>query len=297
MSFSFENLSHTKITAKPVICKQGLYIVSVPIGNIWDISLRALELLSRVDLVICEDTRVTNSLLSMYGIQKSLIAYHEHNAPKVRQKVMDRLAEGKTMALVSDAGTPMISDPGYKLIREAIDLGFYVTTLPGASAVLPALILSGFPSNEFTFLGFLPTTKEKLSRFLDTLPKRSMTYIIYETGRRLIKTLAGIKDVLGNIKLSISKDLTKSSENVFKGGAVEMIERLEKEGNFKGEYVICFHLDSHLRPDVENISPLLKELLLEMPLKKASQILANYFGVSKRDLYEHGLFLQKGKDV
>ncbi|MEE8534862.1 MAG: 16S rRNA (cytidine(1402)-2'-O)-methyltransferase, partial [Kiloniellales bacterium] len=176
----------------------GLYLVATPIGNLRDITLRALDVLSAVDRIVCEDSRVTRKLLTAYNLSRPLVSYHEHNAEKVRPRLIQALQDGQSVALVSDAGTPLISDPGFKLVRSILEAGLPVTSIPGPSAALTALILSGLPSDRFLFAGFLPAKAGARRKALGELAAIPATLVIFESPRRLAATLAAMSEVLGD---------------------------------------------------------------------------------------------------
>ena len=212
-----------------------LYIVSTPIGNLSDISFRALEILEEVDLIAAEDSRITKRLLNNYKIKNSFIAYNNYNENKRYFDLIEKLKDGKNIALVSDAGTPCISDPGYKVVNTAKTLGINVVTIPGASSVIAALSISGLPSDKFFFEGFLPKKKGRNKRF-DFLASLDCTIVIFESPRRILKTLNDIFNNLGNRVIGLCKELTKLHENV-KIGYVENIIS-ESLDSMKGEYII-----------------------------------------------------------
>ena len=215
-----------------------LYIIPTPIGNLEDITLRALRLLKEVDFVLCEDTRTTQNLLKHYDIQQRCIAYHIYNEHKQIVSLIQQIRQSRSVALVSDAGTPSISDPGFLLIREAISQGVKIETLPGATAFVPALVNSGFPSDAFYFNGFLPHKKGKLT-LLQKLAAMECTVIFYESPYRLHKTLDMMLPVFGHERLvAISRELTKVYEENFRGTLQEAVEHF-KEKNVKGEIVVC----------------------------------------------------------
>ncbi len=212
-----------------------LYIVSTPIGNLSDISFRALEILEEVDLIAAEDSRITKRLLNNYKIKNSFIAYNNYNENKRYFDLIEKLKDGKNIALVSDAGTPCISDPGYKVVNTAKTLGINVVTIPGASSVIAALSISGLPSDKFFFEGFLPKKKGRNKRF-DFLVSLDCTIIIFESPRRILKTLNDIFNNLGNRVIGLCKELTKLHENV----KIGYVENIISEGldSIKGEYII-----------------------------------------------------------
>src|SRR6202521_73128 len=203
------------IVAPPLV--PGLHVVATPIGNLGDVTLRALEVLAGADLIACEDTRVTRRLLDHYGITTPLAPYHEHNAAAARPKLLARLAAGDAVALVSDAGTPLISDPGFKLAREAGAAGHAVTALPGASAVLAALAVSGLPTDRFMFEGFLPAREGQRRKRIDEIKVIPATLVLFETGPRIAAALADLAAALGPREAAICRELTKLYEEVRRG--------------------------------------------------------------------------------
>jgi len=214
-----------------------LYVVPTPIGNLKDITLRALEVLRDVDLILAEDTRTTSNLLNHYQIIKSLSPYHQHNEHKVLQHLVDQLSDGKNMALVTDAGTPGISDPAFLLVRECIKTGIKVECLPGATAFVPALVNSGIPSNRFVFEGFLPLKKGRQT-LLKSLAKENRTMIFYESPVRLVKTLGEFIQYFGPDRLcAVSRELTKLFEENKRGSLQEVCDYFNGK-NIKGEIVI-----------------------------------------------------------
>jgi 16S rRNA (cytidine1402-2'-O)-methyltransferase len=209
--------------AKPLA--PGLYVVATPIGNLGDITLRALATLASVDLVYCEDTRRSRSLFQHFGIDRRLRPYHDHNADEARPAVLAGLAAGQRIALVSDAGTPLVSDPGFKLVREAIAAGHPVTALPGPSAVLTAVAIAGLPTDCFLFAGFLPPKTAGRTARLEILKSLDATLIFFETGPRLIDTLRDMRDVLGARPAVVARELTKLHEEAQRGSLTELADR------------------------------------------------------------------------
>lgn len=208
-----------------------------PIGNLKDITLRALEVLQMVDAILAEDTRTTGKLLKHYEIKQKMISYHAHNEHGAVSRVIDSLNRGETLALVSDAGSPGISDPGYLLVHEVLKHGFKIEALPGATAFVPALVKSGLPSERFVFEGFLPHKKGRQTRFL-ALAEETRTIILYESPHRLLKTLIQLKDFLGEDRLvSVSRELTKMFEETINGTVIEVIAHFEANP-IKGEFVV-----------------------------------------------------------
>lgn len=216
----------------------GLYLVATPIGNLADISLRALDVLAKAGLVACEDTRRTRKLLSAHGIGAALTSYHEHNATRVRPRLMERLKSGESVALVSDAGTPLVSDPGYKLVEAAIASGIAVTAIPGASAGLAALTVSGLPTDRFFFAGFLPARAAARRRALGELAAIEASLVIYESARRLPAALADMAEVLGPRQGAVARELTKLHEEVRRGTLSELADHYGGAGPPKGEVVV-----------------------------------------------------------
>ena len=214
-----------------------LYIIPTPIGNLEDITLRAIRLLKEVDLVLAEDTRISRKLFSYYEIQTSLVTFHMHNEHRVLLKYIERLKSGEIFALISDAGTPAISDPGFLLIRECIKEGIEVNCLPGATAFVPALVNSGLPTEKFIFEGFLPVKKGRKTR-LDLLSEEERTMVFYESPHRIIKTLNQFVDFFGgDRKVSISREISKMFEETIRGSIFDVLQHFEVKKP-KGEFVI-----------------------------------------------------------
>ena len=219
---------------------QTLYIVATPIGNLADITFRAIEILKGVDVIACEDTRHTKILLNHYDIKKPLISYFEHNKIKRSEQIIKLLKEGNDVALVSDAGTPGISDPGYRIIRDAIDSDIKVIAIPGANAAITALSASGAPTDRFAFEGFLPNKTTARKKKLLSLRGESRTIILYESPHRLLKSLSDIKETLGDIELVIAREITKKFEEIKRGKTVDLIEHFTMNKP-RGEFVLVFN--------------------------------------------------------
>lgn len=217
-----------------------LYIVPTPIGNLKDITFRALEALSAVDAIICEDTKRTALLLNHYNIKKPLLILNDYNEAKAFLQIIERLNLGQDLALVSDAGTPLISDPGYKLVRECLALDIPIDSLPGPSSVITALTLSGLPPDKFTFLGYLPEKPGRRINFIKTLDQKT-TYIIFVAPHKLIKTLEDLKEVFGSIEVVLAKELTKIHQNVEKETIDKWLGILKSP---KGEYILLLNRSS-----------------------------------------------------
>lgn len=271
---------------------KGLYLVATPIGNLGDISARAVEVLKTADLIACEDTRVTSKLLSYLGISAKLTPYHEHNAEKVRPQLMERLKNGEMIAQVSDAGTPIVSDPGYRLVQDCIENGIYFTAIPGASAVLTALQLSGLPSHRWLFEGFLPPKTAAKEKELSELANIPATLIFYESPNRLTETLESMKKVLGDRPAAVARELTKKFEQTVRGTFSELSAYYEQNGQPKGEIVIVVAPPLEQKAEAADIDDMLKKALGTMRVKDAAAFVAELTGVSKKELYQRALDLK-----
>jgi len=274
----------------------GLYLVATPIGNLRDVTLRALDLLAGADVIACEDTRVTRKLLSTYGIKTPLVTYHEHNAESMRPKLIKRLQGGEAVALVSDAGTPLISDPGHKLVRAAAAAGLPVTTLPGASAPLAALVLSGLPSDRFCFAGFLPPRAGARRRALQELATIPATLLLLEPARHLPRTLAELAAVLGPRPAAVARELTKLYEEVRRGDLAELARHYAAAGAPKGEVVIVVgppEAPGETADDAE-LDRCLTHALAGASLRDAVAEVAAATGRPRREVYRRALALSEG---
>lgn len=216
----------------------ALYLVATPIGNLSDITLRALETLAAADLVACEDTRVTRVLLERYGIRRRMTAYHEHNEAEAAPRLVAAVAEGKSVALASDAGTPLVSDPGFRLVRAAVAAGIRVVPIPGASALTTLLAAAGLPCERFVFEGFLPAKPGKRRKRLEALRDEPRTVVLYESVHHVLRTLREIEEVLGDRPAALGRELTKLHEEILRGRVSELRAALER-GTPKGEFVIA----------------------------------------------------------
>ncbi|MDX1738240.1 MAG: 16S rRNA (cytidine(1402)-2'-O)-methyltransferase, partial [Alphaproteobacteria bacterium] len=247
--------------------KPGLYIVATPIGNLRDITLRALDIFEAADIVLCEDTRITKRLLNAYGIQKQLLAYHDHNADKMRPKVIEELQAGKIIAQASDAGTPLISDPGYKLVRDCLDNNFDVYPIPGASAPLTALAAAGLPSDKFMFIGFLPTKKmARISHLRENNPENT-TLICFESPKRLSSAIKDIAEVWPDRQIVVARELTKMFEEFKRGTATELSAYYEEASAPKGEIVILLGPMAKQEADEKDVLSMLKDALKDNSLR------------------------------
>lgn len=273
--------------------KNGLYIVATPIGNARDITLRALDVLGAADLVLCEDTRVTAKLFAIHGLKAPLHAYHEHNAAKERPKVLARLEAGAVIALVSDAGTPLISDPGYKLVKEASAAGHYVTTLPGASSVMAALTVAALPTDQFYFGGFLPPKQAARRRALDAVRDVPATLVFLESPRRFAAVLSDMADMLGAREGVTARELTKKFEEVRRGPLAELADFYTQEGAPKGEAVILVAPPTSGAGDDIDLDDLLTAALGSQSLKDAVAGVTEATGLKRKQVYARALELAK----
>ena len=268
--------------------KSGLYIVPTPIGNLKDITLRALDCLKNCDAIYCEDTRVTGNLLQNYSIKRPLFNYHEHNAPKAREQILEKITKSQSICLVSDAGMPLISDPGYKLIQELQIRGLFFTALPGPCAAISALCLSGMPTNQFFFAGFYET---KLAKDLKTIPA---TLIFYESARRVIKTLNYMEEIFNNRQVSVVREISKIYEESVFGTFKEVSESLTLRDAIRGEIVIILSPPEKEEIAVDDIDKQISELLKTNSLKDAATIISEIHGITKKQAYNLAL-AQKNK--
>lgn len=271
----------------------GLYLVATPIGNLADISLRALEVLAGVDLIACEDTRVTRKLTEHYGITTPLTAYHEHNAAQARPKLLARLARGEAIALVSDAGTPLISDPGYKLVRAAQDAGHPVTAVPGASSVLAALSVAGLPTDRFFFEGFLPPKEAARRTRIAELARIPSTLVLFETGSRLTATLADLAAGAGDREAAVCRELTKLHEEVRRGPLARLAAEAD-QSETRGEFVLVIAPPpATAEIAAADLDALLRGALDRASLKDAVAEIAEVTGRPRREVYRRALALAR----
>lgn len=279
-------IAGVSVPARPL--ENALYLVATPIGNLGDITLRALETLSSADVLACEDTRVTRILLERYGIRNRPYAYHEHNAQEVGPRLVAALEAGKSVALVSDAGTPLVSDPGYRLGQLALDAGYRVVPIPGASAPLAALVGSGMPSDAFLFAGFLPVKdRGKRDRFAE-LSKIPATLIFFESPHRIGASVRVAAEVLGRDRRAVvCRELTKTFEEFRRGTLGELADYYDEDRTVKGEIVLLVEPPSYDDiPDIEDVEKLLKDLVSTMPAAKAAAEAAKLTGLPRKELYQ-----------
>jgi 16S rRNA (cytidine1402-2'-O)-methyltransferase len=271
----------------------GLYLVATPIGNLGDITLRALELLAGADVIACEDTRVTRKLVDRYGIATPLTPYHEHNAAEARPKLLARLADRQAVALVSDAGTPLISDPGYKLVRAACEARHAVTALPGASSVLAALSVAGLPTDRFFFEGFLPAKQVARQKRAAALANIPATLVLFESGPRIAATLADLAATFGTRTAAICRELTKLHEEVKRGELEALAREYARGAETRGEFVIVVAPPANNQEITDDIDDLLRQALMRVSVKDAVGEVALVTGRSRREVYQRALVLSK----
>src|SRR5664279_6254752 len=280
-----------KAEAEPI--RPGLHVVATPIGNLGDISFRALATLAAADTIIAEDTRVTKTLLAHYGIATPLVAYHEHNAAVMRPHLLARLADGAALALVSDAGTPLISDPGFKLVSDALAQNIEVVSAPGASAVLAALVVAGLPTDRFFFEGFLPVKSGARRSRIAELAAIPGTLVLFESARRLAETLRDLSAVLGPRQAAVARELTKHFESVRRGDLASLATDYERDGPPKGEIVLLVAPPDQDAPSLEG-SALDEKIIAAMEkfsLKDAASVVAAETGQPRRKIYARALEL------
>lgn len=270
--------------------KNGLYIVATPIGNLGDISPRAIAVLQEADVIACEDSRVTKKLFSLLGISlhKTFITLHDHNEDEQAQKIIDLINEGKAVAQVSDAGSPLISDPGYKLIKRCRAAGVYITTLPGCCALISALQLSGLPTNRFMFVGFIPNKDKARQDLFKKYQNLDSTLIFYETAPRIIKTLTAAREIFGHRDMVVAREISKVYEECLSGSAEELIAHFNTTEP-KGEMVFMVAPAEEDAASEIDVEALLREKLAESSLKTAVKEIVDTYGLNKNDVYEQAL--------
>lgn len=274
----------------------GLYLVATPIGNLGDITLRALEVLAGADVIACEDTRVSRKLTERYGIATPLTAYHEHNAAEARPKLLARLADGEAVALVSDAGTPLISDPGYKLVRAASEAGHAVTAIPGASAVLAGLLVAGLPTDRFFFEGFLPTKQGARQKRVAALAGIPATVVLFEAGSRIAGTLADLAAAFGPRMAAICRELTKMHEEVKRSDLDTLVHEYAGDAETRGEFVIVVAPPAD-HQNADDLDDLLRRAFTRVSVKDAVAEVALVTGRPRREVYQRALGLAKTSDA
>ncbi len=273
-----------------------LYIVATPIGNLKDMTYRAVDVLQQVDLILVEDTRNAIKLLQHYGIRKPMKALHEHNEERLAADIVSQIEQGSHVALISDAGTPLMSDPGFRLVKAAQKAGIQALTVPGACAAIAALSIAGLPTDRFTFEGFLPAKAAAREQRLQILKGESRTLIFYEAKHRIVSFLRSLQKVFGALrKVLVARELTKKFESVYHGELQAVVARIaDDEQAQKGEYVVIVEGMKEQGEDVD-LDAVLQALLLEMGVSKASKLAAKITGVSKNQCYQRALEMQPKK--
>ena len=272
-----------------------LTIISLPIGNLKDITIRALEELQSSDLIFCEDKRITIKLLNHYNISNKLMSYNEHSDRSTREFIINQINKGKSISLVSDAGTPLISDPGYKLIRELKKKNLTVTSCPGPSSPITAITLAGLPTDKFFFSGFLPVKSKARKDYLLKIKNIESTIIFLESPNRIVKSLETILEIFGDRNISICRELTKKFEEVITLKVSEAIKNLSSRNNIKGEIVIV--IEGEVKIDKsQNLEAILKDALKSMSLSDAAREISKYTNFSKKEVYNAALALKDRKN-
>ena len=270
-----------------------LYIVATPIGNLADMTYRAVEVLQQVDLILVEDTRNAIKLLQHYSIRTPMKALHEHNEEHLAPVIVQKLAQGDSIALISDAGTPLMSDPGFRLVRAAQQAGIQALSVPGACAAIAALSIAGLPTDRFVFEGFVPAKTNAREQRLQALRGEPRTLIFYEAKHRIVAFLRSMQKVMGDArKIVVARELTKKFESVYQGEVQEVVARIAgDEQAQKGEYVVLVEGASAALDEVD-LDSVLQPLLLELGVSKASKVAAKITGISKNKCYQRALEMQ-----
>jgi 16S rRNA (cytidine1402-2'-O)-methyltransferase len=274
----------------------GLYVVATPIGNARDVTLRALDVLAGADLIAAEDTRVTSKLLAIFAISRPLTAYNDHNGPRERPRLLAKLKEGARIALVSDAGTPLVSDPGFKLVREALAEGIAVQVLPGASAPLAALTLSGLPSDRFLFAGFLSAKSGERRSTLSELKGVRASLVFFESPQRLAESLADLAAMLGPRPAAVTRELTKLHEEVRRGDLEELARHYASAEPPRGEITLVVGPPEEAATDFARVDAALDMALEHMPVRAAVDLVSAMLEAPRREVYAHALAKKKDGD-
>ncbi|RED51438.1 16S rRNA (cytidine(1402)-2'-O)-methyltransferase [Aestuariispira insulae] len=286
------------VAGKPQAVPPGLYPVATPIGNLRDITIRALDVLTRADVIACEDSRITKRLLNAYGIDQPLLVYHEHNAEAIRPRIMEQLARGGIVALVTDAGTPLVSDPGFKLVREAAAEGHKVYPIPGASAPIAALTGAGLPSDRFLFAGFPPSKQQARQAFLKEFSHIPATLIFFESPKRLKDSLKQMATLWPGRQAVVARELTKLYEEFRRDRLDVLAASYEAENTPKGEIVILVGPPdaSETQSSEADLDQLLHQALESLSVRDASQQVAEMTGLKKKQVYSRALEIAREKD-
>ena len=270
----------------------GLYVVSTPIGNASDITLRALDVLRQADTIVCEDTRVTSKLLAIHSITSRLMAYHEFNAEKVRPKILKLLNANEVVALVSDAGTPLISDPGYKLVKSCIQENIPIMSVPGACSPIAALTISGLPTDKFFFAGFPPNKSQARLTFFEQFSNIPATTIFFESAQRLKYSLQALLEVFGDREAAVAREITKKFEEVKRGKISSLIELYEEYGTPKGEIIILVEPVANGQTTVEDLDELIQLVLEKKSVRDTVHLLTKATGLPHKEIYAQALALK-----
>ena len=273
--------------------RNGLYIIATPIGNLQDISPRAVEILHQADIIACEDTRVSKKLFSLLGLplDKKFIKYEDHTEEKQAQNLIDLISAGSAVALISDAGSPLISDPGYKLVRKCREQNVYVTAVPGACAVITALQLSGLPTNRFMFAGFIPNKDKARTDLFNELKSIDTTLIFYETAPRLLKTLEQAEPIFKGREIAVARELTKMYEEVV-GGTIAEVMQYFAQNEPRGEFVLMIAPPTEREYQIADVREILQKRLGETSLKTAVKEICAQYGLNKNEVYNLALELK-----
>ena len=267
-----------------------LYIVSTPIGNLEDITLRAVNILNNSDIIACEDTRTTKKLLNHLQIKNTLMSFHEHNEKSASAKIINSLKEGMNVSLVSDSGTPLISDPGYNLIQSCIENAIDIVPVPGPCAVITALTASGLSANEFLFLGFIPRSSKKITELFTNIKEFPYTVIAYESPKRILKSLGIINEFMGNRKIVLARELTKLHEEFLRGTISDVIKELESRTSIRGEITVLFEGIRNTGTTQDSVDVTLRKLKDEgKTLRESVHISATLLNSSKSKIYKRAL--------
>jgi 16S rRNA (cytidine1402-2'-O)-methyltransferase len=274
----------------------GLYLVATPIGNLGDITLRALQVLAAADAIYCEDTRISIRLLERYGIKNKLRAYHDHNSDGAGKAIMADISQGLSIVLVSDAGTPLLSDPGFPLVRDCVAAGIKIEALPGASALLPALQLSAHPTDRFSFFGFLPQKRNERLKVLMEVDARPETVVVYESPYRILESLQDVVTVLGERPLSVSREISKLHEETLRGTAEHILDVLASKPAIKGEFVVVIGAQQKAPQELsdEEITAEIMSALADNASGKAASLVAKKLNLPRDDIYARIIAI-KGK--
>ena len=283
-----------RLSAPPLA--PGLYITSTPIGNLADITLRALQTLAAADLIVCEDTRVSRKLLLKYGIETPVKPYHDHNAERVRPEIVTKLKAGAAIAQISDAGTPLVSDPGFKLVRDAAAEGLAVTAIPGPSAALAALALAGLPSDRFLFAGFPPAKKGARARYFQELAASPATVIFFVSAQKLSGILAEMAESFGERHAVVARELTKLHEEVLRGDLVSLQQEIMERSSLKGEVTLLVSgAERNAEVPPEALDELLATALEEQSVRDAARSVSEQLGLTRQQVYPRALEIAKAR--